>query len=265
MHVVHFVACPLIRRRRLRRQGRSRTLPARGAGAARLGILLSRCVPPMVCTCTQAARDRKLFARTRARARGASLPEVGVDAIFRPFAHAPAVLSSRPAAATALTAHMLRGAARNAKPQFARALLARARARGRRLCYWILHSLAILEALPPRPLLLRSAAFLARCQDPAGGFCGGAPLPPFHIYTRARARTHTHTHQGLCDGAPPPAPPPSRPVHTHIHTPARGFCGCVCVRVCVSARVRAAGPGQLPHLAPTYAAVNSLKRVSQLS
>ncbi len=32
------------------------------------------------------------------------------------------------------------------------------------LCYWILHSLALLEALPPEPDLLQVADFLARCQ-----------------------------------------------------------------------------------------------------
>jgi len=58
------------------------------------------------------------------------------------------------------------------------------------LCYWILHSLAILNALPDNDKLNRVAAFLAKCQDANGGFAGG--------------------------------------------------------------------PGQMPHLAPTYAAVNAL-------
>lgn len=61
------------------------------------------------------------------------------------------------------------------------------------LCYWILHSLAILNALPGKDTLNRAAAFLARCQDPKGGFAGG--------------------------------------------------------------------PGQMPHLAPTYAAVNALTTI----
>ena len=34
------------------------------------------------------------------------------------------------------------------------------------LCYWILHSLAILNALPDEETLNRAAAFLARCQVP---------------------------------------------------------------------------------------------------
>ena len=58
------------------------------------------------------------------------------------------------------------------------------------LCYWILHSLALLENLPSADVLQRVVDFLARCQHPEGGFCGG--------------------------------------------------------------------PGQVPHLAPTYAAVNAL-------
>ena len=58
------------------------------------------------------------------------------------------------------------------------------------LCYWILHSLSILNALPDNDKLNSAAAFLAKCQDANGGFAGG--------------------------------------------------------------------PGQMPHLAPTYAAVNAL-------
>ena len=60
------------------------------------------------------------------------------------------------------------------------------------LCYWILHSLALLEALPTLDddRLRDVVDFLRRCQHPEGGFCGG--------------------------------------------------------------------PGQVPHLAPTYAAVNAL-------
>ena len=61
------------------------------------------------------------------------------------------------------------------------------------LCYWILHSLALLDALPDEDTLNRAAAFLARCQDKNGGFAGG--------------------------------------------------------------------PGQMPHLAPTYAAVNALTTI----
>eukprot|EP00277_Geminigera_cryophila_P034799 CAMPEP_0173125700 /NCGR_PEP_ID=MMETSP1102-20130122/56591_1 /TAXON_ID=49646 /ORGANISM="Geminigera sp., Strain Caron Lab Isolate" /LENGTH=390 /DNA_ID=CAMNT_0014034655 /DNA_START=8 /DNA_END=1180 /DNA_ORIENTATION=+ len=41
------------------------------------------------------------------------------------------------------------------------------------LCYWILHSLALLDALPSEAMLNRVAEFLARCQDKDGGFAGG--------------------------------------------------------------------------------------------
>jgi len=58
------------------------------------------------------------------------------------------------------------------------------------LCYWIVHSLALLENLPSEETLQHVVEFLGRCQHPEGGFSGG--------------------------------------------------------------------PGQLPHLAPTYAAVNAL-------
>lgn len=58
------------------------------------------------------------------------------------------------------------------------------------LCYWILHSLSLLENLPSEDVLQHVVDFLGRCQHPDGGFSGG--------------------------------------------------------------------PGQLPHLAPTYAAVNAL-------
>ena len=61
------------------------------------------------------------------------------------------------------------------------------------LCYWILHALALLDALPDEDTLNRAATFLARCQDKNGGFAGG--------------------------------------------------------------------PGQMPHLAPTYAAINALTTI----
>ncbi len=61
------------------------------------------------------------------------------------------------------------------------------------LCYWILHALSLLQALPDEAMLNRVAAFLARCQDKDGGFGGG--------------------------------------------------------------------PGQMPHLAPTYAAINALTEI----
>eukprot|EP00966_Prymnesium_polylepis_P273219 6311718-Prymnesium_polylepis.1 len=60
------------------------------------------------------------------------------------------------------------------------------------LCYWVMHSLEMLGEARPPELEQQMVDFLASCQDPRGGFCGG----PF--------------------------------------------------------------PGQAPHLAPTYAAVNAL-------
>mmetsp|Transcript_2720 Transcript_2720/g.7117 ORF Transcript_2720/g.7117 Transcript_2720/m.7117 type:complete len:439 (-) Transcript_2720:283-1599(-) len=60
------------------------------------------------------------------------------------------------------------------------------------LCYWIVHALDLLGHKLPEELASRTVAFLKRCQDPSGGYCGGPH------------------------------------------------------------------PGQIPHLAPTYAAVNAL-------
>eukprot|EP00286_Rhodomonas_abbreviata_P017833 CAMPEP_0181324784 /NCGR_PEP_ID=MMETSP1101-20121128/20558_1 /TAXON_ID=46948 /ORGANISM="Rhodomonas abbreviata, Strain Caron Lab Isolate" /LENGTH=309 /DNA_ID=CAMNT_0023433011 /DNA_START=41 /DNA_END=966 /DNA_ORIENTATION=+ len=63
------------------------------------------------------------------------------------------------------------------------------------LCYWILHSLAILDAQVPASLLSRAAKFLEKCQDPAGGFGGGpgqlAHLAPTYAAMNALATIAT--------------------------------------------------------------------------
>ncbi|XP_005106363.1 protein farnesyltransferase subunit beta [Aplysia californica] len=41
------------------------------------------------------------------------------------------------------------------------------------LCYWILHSLELLEVPIPEERALEIANFIGRCQDPRGGFAGG--------------------------------------------------------------------------------------------
>nr|ACO13986.1 farnesyltransferase subunit beta [Esox lucius] len=41
------------------------------------------------------------------------------------------------------------------------------------LCYWILHSLELLEEPVPSSIASDVCQFLARCQTPAGGFAGG--------------------------------------------------------------------------------------------
>jgi len=46
------------------------------------------------------------------------------------------------------------------------------------LCYWILHSLSILDALPEPSLLDKVAIFLDKCQDVNGGFAGGPGQDP---------------------------------------------------------------------------------------
>ena len=49
------------------------------------------------------------------------------------------------------------------------------------ICYWILHSLALLEApLPETPTRESIIAFLASCQHPEGGF-GGGPYQLPHL------------------------------------------------------------------------------------
>ncbi|CAN0924472.1 Protein farnesyltransferase subunit beta [Linum grandiflorum] len=41
------------------------------------------------------------------------------------------------------------------------------------LCYWILHSLALLGESVDDELEDNAIDFLSRCQDPDGGYCGG--------------------------------------------------------------------------------------------
>ncbi len=51
------------------------------------------------------------------------------------------------------------------------------------ICYWILHSLALLDLpLPPTPSRLSIIDFLAACQHPSGGF-GGGPFQLPHLAT----------------------------------------------------------------------------------
>ncbi|KAL2614118.1 hypothetical protein R1flu_025810 [Riccia fluitans] len=50
------------------------------------------------------------------------------------------------------------------------------------LCYWILHSLALLRRSVDDVLYNRSIAFLKRCQDPQGGYGGGPGQMP-HLAT----------------------------------------------------------------------------------
>ncbi|XP_055879773.1 protein farnesyltransferase subunit beta-like [Biomphalaria glabrata] len=48
------------------------------------------------------------------------------------------------------------------------------------LCYWILHSLELLEVIIPEERALAIANFLGKCQDPEGGF-GGGPMQFPHL------------------------------------------------------------------------------------
>lgn len=49
------------------------------------------------------------------------------------------------------------------------------------ICFWIVHSLALLDApLPPQVPADAITAFLAQCQDPEGGF-GGGPMQLPHL------------------------------------------------------------------------------------
>ena len=49
------------------------------------------------------------------------------------------------------------------------------------ICFWIVHSLALLDALlPPEVPAEAIIDFLATCQDPAGGFAGG-PIQLAHL------------------------------------------------------------------------------------
>ena len=49
------------------------------------------------------------------------------------------------------------------------------------ICFWIIHSLALLDAPLPTEVVKESVIdFLATCQDPAGGFAGG-PLQLAHL------------------------------------------------------------------------------------
>ncbi|KAG9336505.1 hypothetical protein JZ751_002852 [Albula glossodonta] len=48
------------------------------------------------------------------------------------------------------------------------------------LCYWILHSLELLNEHVPTPLSSDVCKFLARCQSPTGGF-GGGPGQQAHL------------------------------------------------------------------------------------
>ncbi|GFO30262.1 protein farnesyltransferase subunit beta [Plakobranchus ocellatus] len=48
------------------------------------------------------------------------------------------------------------------------------------LCYWILHSLELLEVPIPEDHALSIATFLGKCQDPCGGF-GGGPMQYPHL------------------------------------------------------------------------------------
>ena len=49
------------------------------------------------------------------------------------------------------------------------------------ICFWIVHSLALLDApLPPHVSANAITTFLAQCQDPEGGF-GGGPMQLPHL------------------------------------------------------------------------------------
>uniref|UniRef100_Q0VFT7 Protein farnesyltransferase subunit beta n=1 Tax=Xenopus tropicalis TaxID=8364 RepID=Q0VFT7_XENTR len=46
------------------------------------------------------------------------------------------------------------------------------------LCYWIVHSMGLLDEPIPESLASDVCQFLTRCQDPNGGFCGGPGQQP---------------------------------------------------------------------------------------
>lgn len=115
------------------------------------------------------------------------------------------------------------------------------------LCYWIIHSLAILDAIPSEQILSRAVNFLSKCQAPSGGFCGGPGQAPHLAPTYAainalatigtreafdvidRASLHSflvsmkvsHQHSSLEPQRPfpifsPSVPLPCVPLSTHI-------------------------------------------------